>query len=75
MKAGAPAGEERRRAAAGWSLPGRIDRVYVPDLAEARLGFRCRTDFAAVLDALARGGPLPFVHDPHYVSAKEGAPK
>ncbi|HEX8125761.1 MAG TPA: NAD(P)-dependent oxidoreductase [Allosphingosinicella sp.] len=61
-------------AAAGWKLPARIDRVYVPDRAEARLGFRCRTDFAAVLAALAAGGPLPFVHDPHYVSPKEGAP-
>ncbi|HEX8309101.1 MAG TPA: NAD(P)-dependent oxidoreductase [Allosphingosinicella sp.] len=61
-------------AAAGWTLPARIDRVYVPQAAEARLGFRCRTDFAAILAALAAGGPLPFVHDPHYVSPKEGAP-
>ncbi len=61
-------------ARAGWTLPARIDRVYVPSAAEARLGFRCRTDFAAVLAALAGGGPLPFVHDPHYVSPKEGAP-
>jgi nucleoside-diphosphate-sugar epimerase len=60
-------------ARAGWTLPERIDRVYVPAAAEARLGFRCRTDFAAVLAALAGGGPLPFVHDPHYVSPKEGA--
>jgi nucleoside-diphosphate-sugar epimerase len=61
-------------AAAGWTLPMRIDRVYVPAAAEIRLGFRCRTDFAAILAALAEGGPLPFVHDPHYVSPKEGAP-
>jgi nucleoside-diphosphate-sugar epimerase len=60
-------------AAAGWTLPARIDRVYVPAAAEARLGFRCRTDFAAILATLAGGGPLPFVHDPHYVSPKEGA--
>jgi nucleoside-diphosphate-sugar epimerase len=60
-------------ARAGWTLPDRIDRVYVPAAAEERLGFRCRTDFAAILAALAGGGPLPFVHDPSYVSPKEGA--
>ena len=60
-------------ARAGWRLPDRIERVYDPARAEAVLGFRCRTDFAAILDALARGGPLPFVHDPNYVSPKEGA--
>jgi len=58
---------------AGWTLPARIDRVYVPAAAEARLGFRARTDFAAVLEALKDGRPLPFVHDPNYVSPKEGA--
>lgn len=57
---------------AGWKLPDRIDRVYVPAAAEARLGFRCRTDFGAVLDSLREGRPLPFVHDPNYVSPKEG---
>jgi nucleoside-diphosphate-sugar epimerase len=61
-------------AEAGWTLPTRIDRVYVPAAAQAGLGFRCRTDFAAILAALAEGRPLPFVHDPHYVSPKEGAP-
>ena len=58
-------------AARGWSLPAWIDRVYDPSRAEARLGFRCRTDFAAVLEALRRGGQLPFAHDPSYVSPKE----
>ncbi len=62
-------------AGAGWTLPARIDRVYVPAAAQAELGFRCRTDFAAILAALAAASPLPFVHDPHYVSPKEGAPK
>jgi UDP-glucose 4-epimerase len=62
-------------ARAGWTLPARIDRVYDPSRAERRLGFRCRTDFAAILAALAEDRPLPFVHDPHYVSPKEGAPK
>lgn len=55
-------------AKAGWSLPPRIDRVYDPGKAERLLGFRCRTDFAAVLDALSSGAPLPFAHDPSYVS-------
>jgi nucleoside-diphosphate-sugar epimerase len=32
------------------------------------LGFRARIDFAAVLEALHGGGPLPFAHDPDYVS-------
>ncbi|HEX8062612.1 MAG TPA: NAD(P)-dependent oxidoreductase [Allosphingosinicella sp.] len=59
-------------ARAGWTLPERIDRVYVPAAAEARLGFRCRTDFASVLDSLREGRPLPFLHDPYYVSPKEG---
>ena len=60
-------------ARAGWRLPGHIDRVYDSSLAEQRLGFRCRTDFAAVLRALAAGGQLPFAHDPSYVSPKEAA--
>ncbi|MDB5720940.1 MAG: NAD-dependent epimerase/dehydratase [Alphaproteobacteria bacterium] len=59
-------------ARAGWALPGHIDRVYDPARAERLLGFRCRTDFAAILDALREGKPLPFVHDPSYVSPKEG---
>ena len=58
-------------ARAGWRLPRRIERVYDPSRIERELGFRCRTDFAAVLRALGRGGPLPFAHDPSYVSPKE----
>jgi nucleoside-diphosphate-sugar epimerase len=58
-------------ARAGWTLPERIDRVYVPAAAEAALGFRARTDFASILEAIASGGQLPFVHDPSYVSPKE----
>jgi nucleoside-diphosphate-sugar epimerase len=61
-------------ARAGWKLPATIDRVYDPARAEARLAFRSRTDFAAVLRALADGAPLPFVHDPLYVSPKEAPP-
>ena len=57
----------------GWRLPRSIGRVYDPGLAERRMGFRCETDFAAVLAALREGRPLPFVHDPDYVSPKEVA--
>ncbi len=52
-------------------LPTYIDRVYDPARAERRMGFRCRTDFAAVLAALREGRELPFAHDPSYVSPKE----
>jgi UDP-glucose 4-epimerase len=55
-------------AARGWQLPTSLGRVYDPSLAERELGFRCRTDFAAVLQALRDGAPLPFVHDPAYTS-------
>lgn len=60
-------------ARAGWRLPRSIDRVYDPALAERELGFRCRTDFGAVLAALRAGLPPPFAHDPDYVSPKERA--
>jgi nucleoside-diphosphate-sugar epimerase len=60
-------------ARAGWRLPSHLDRVYDPSLAERELGFRARTGFAAILAALRDGRPLPFVHDPDYVSPKEGA--
>jgi nucleoside-diphosphate-sugar epimerase len=58
-------------AARGWALPATIGRVYDSSLAERALGFRCETDFAAVLAALRAGAPLPFAHDPFYVSPKE----
>ncbi|MET3710980.1 nucleoside-diphosphate-sugar epimerase [Sphingomonas trueperi] len=58
-------------AARGWALPANIGRVYDSSLAERVLGFRCETDFAAVLAALRTGAPLPFAHDPFYVSPKE----
>lgn len=58
-------------AARGWTLPATIGRVYDSSLAERVLGFRCETDFAAVLAALREGAPLPFAHDPGYVSPKE----
>jgi len=52
----------------GWRLPVSIGRVYDPGKAERLLGFRAATDFAAVLQALRTGAPLPFAHDPDYVS-------
>ncbi len=55
----------------GWRLPASIGRVYDPGLAERVLGFRCKTDFASVLQALRMGGELPFSHDPDYVAPKE----
>ncbi|MFS2112265.1 NAD-dependent epimerase/dehydratase family protein [Sphingomonas sp. Sphisp140] len=56
-----------------WELPRGIGRVYDAALAERRLGFRCETGFAEVLDALRAGRPLPFAHDPAYISPKEDA--
>jgi nucleoside-diphosphate-sugar epimerase len=53
-------------ARAGWVLPRSIGRVYDAGHLERRLGFRCATDFAAILAALRDGRPLPFVHDPDY---------
>ena len=52
----------------GWRLPASIGRVYDPGKAERLLGFRAATDFAAVLQALRTNAPLPFAHDPDYVS-------
>ncbi|EJL24085.1 NAD(P)-dependent oxidoreductase [Novosphingobium sp. AP12] len=55
-------------ARAGWVLPERIERVYDPAKAERLLGWRARTDFAAILDALRCGAEMPFAHDPEWVS-------
>jgi nucleoside-diphosphate-sugar epimerase len=52
----------------GWHLPKSIGRVYDAALAERVLGFRCETDFAAILAALRDGAPMPFAHDASYVS-------
>lgn len=52
----------------GWQLPRSIGRVYDAGRAERVMGFRCETDFAAVLAALRTDGPLPFAHDADYVS-------
>jgi|GEM_PF-166735 len=59
--------------AKGWEFPRGIGRVYDAGRAERRLGFRCETGFAEVLDALRAGRPLPFAHDPAYISPKEDA--
>ncbi|MDF7775223.1 NAD(P)-dependent oxidoreductase [Sphingomonas sp. AOB5] len=55
----------------GWKLPRSIGRVYDASLAEREWGFRCETDFAAILAALHEGRDLPFAHDADYVSPKE----
>ena len=60
-------------AAKGWELPKSIGRVYDAALAEKLLGFRCETDFGSVLESLRKNIPLPFAHDPDYVSPKEVA--
>jgi nucleoside-diphosphate-sugar epimerase len=52
----------------GWRLPVSIGRIYDSSRAERVMGFRCRTDFPRVLEALRTGGPLPFHHDPDYRS-------
>lgn len=58
-------------AAKGWELPKSIGRVYDAALAEKLLGFRCEADFGSVLESLRKNIPLPFAHDPSYVSPKE----
>ena len=58
-------------AAKGWELPRAIGRVYDATRAEQVLGFRCETDFHALMAALRGGTALPFTHDPEYVSPKE----
>lgn len=58
-------------AARGWHLPVSIGRVYDASMAEQRLGFRCRTDFARVIEALRSDDELPFEHDATYESPKE----
>lgn len=58
-------------AARGWHLPASIGRVYDAAAIERDLGFRCATDFGAVLAALRDARPLPFAHDPAYTSPKE----
>jgi len=55
----------------GWTLPGSIDRVYDTTQAEQVMGFRCRDDFASVLEALRSDRPLPFAHDADYVSPQQ----
>lgn len=57
----------------GWSLPARIGRVYDAAHIGQSLGFRCETDFAAILAALRDGAALPFAHDAAYVSPQQAA--
>lgn len=55
----------------GWSLPSSLGRIYNSSHAERQLGFRCRTGFSEVLEALRTDSALPFTHDAAYVSPKE----
>jgi UDP-glucose 4-epimerase len=55
----------------GWTLPRSIGRVYDASRMEQVLGFRAKTDFAAVLAAIREGRPMRFAHDPSYVSPYE----
>jgi nucleoside-diphosphate-sugar epimerase len=55
-------------AAQGWSLPESIGRVYDASRIERDLGFRCRTGFATMLDALRKGELPPVDHDSTYTS-------
>lgn len=57
-----------------WRLPASIGRVYDASKAERVLGFRCKTDFGTVLESLRTGRPLPYAHDPAYVSPKDTPP-
>jgi len=57
----------------GWQLPLSIGRAYDAGLVERALGFRCATGFAEILAALRNGAPMPFAHDPDYVSPQEVA--
>jgi nucleoside-diphosphate-sugar epimerase len=57
----------------GWQLPASISRVYDSRRAEDVLGFRCATDFGAILDALRAGEALPFAHDPAF-GRQQGEP-
>jgi nucleoside-diphosphate-sugar epimerase len=52
----------------GWKLPTSIGRVYDPAKAQRLMNFRAETDFGAVLDALRHERPLPFAHDPTFLS-------
>jgi len=52
----------------GWRLPPSLGRVYDAARMERELDFRCRTDFAAVLEALRTEAPMPFAHDGGFVS-------
>ncbi len=55
----------------GWVLPDQIERVYDPSKAERLLGFRPKTDFQSILNALENNKKLPFEHDASYISPKE----
>ncbi len=57
----------------GWTMFQRIDRVYVAQRAQERLGFRARTDFGTLLDAIEAGEDPGLVldHRPEFRIAPE----
>jgi len=63
-------------ARAGWTMFDSIDRVYSAGRAEEVLGFRARTDFTAVLDALQEGRDVGALigHSPAFRNAPKVAP-
>ena len=58
----------------GWTLPERIGRVYLSARAQRVLGLRFEEDFGKVLEALEKGGPLPFSHEADYRSPVDAVP-
>lgn len=58
-------------AARGWRLPDSISRVYDSTRSQTGLGYRYHTHFGSILEALRTGSPLPFTHDPDFVSPIE----
>jgi UDP-glucose 4-epimerase len=57
----------------GWTMPTTLGRVYDAGYAERRLGFRCRTSFTEVLNALRENRELPFIHEPTYLSPTDAS--
>ncbi len=56
----------------GWQLPRTLSRVYDSRLSQVALGLTYETTFADVLAALRQDIPLPFAHDPTFVSPVTG---
>lgn len=57
----------------GWRLPETVARVYDSTRSQEALGLEYETRFETILDALRNDAPLPFDHDPGFVSPVTGA--